>query len=47
MQESYLTIEKQAQAEFVESRSRFIGTIAPVKTEEEALAFIAAHKKQY
>jgi uncharacterized YigZ family protein len=47
MEQSYLTIQKQAQAEFTESRSRFIGTIAPVKTEAEALAFIAALKKQY
>ncbi|MBR2338831.1 MAG: YigZ family protein [Clostridia bacterium] len=47
MEQSYLTIKEQASAEFVESRSRFIGTIRPVTSEEEALAFIAALKKQY
>ncbi len=47
MADAYLTIKEQAFAEFTESRSRFIGTIRPVKTEAEALAFIAALKKQY
>lgn len=47
MEMSYLTIKEQAVAEFVESRSRFIGTICPVTSEEEALAFIASLKKQY
>ncbi len=47
MASSYLTVGKEACAEFTESRSRFIGTIKPVTTEAEALAFIAALKKQY
>lgn len=47
VESAYLTIGQQASAEFTESRSRFIGTIRPVKTEAEALEFIAALKKQY
>ena len=43
----YLTIARAAVAEFVEKRSRFIGAIQPVTTEEEALAFIRARQKQY
>ena len=33
--------------EFVEKKSRFIGRVWPVETEEEALAHIAAMKKQH
>ena len=44
---SYKTTEKKAQDEFVEQRSRFIGYVRPVKTEEEALAFIEEKKKQH
>lgn len=36
----YKTIRKRASDEFVEKKSRFIGYIAPVETEEEAIAFI-------
>lgn len=36
----YTTIEAPAQDEFVERRSRFIGQIAPVTSEEEAMAFL-------
>lgn len=43
----YLTIARAAVDEFVEKRSRFIGAIQPVTTEEEALAFIRARQKQY
>lgn len=43
----YTTIAAEAADEFVERRSRFIGAVRPVTTEEEALAFInekrAAH----
>lgn len=41
MEKGYSTIAAPAAAEFVEKRSRFIGQIAPVTTEEEALAFLA------
>ena len=36
----YKTIKKRASDEFVEKKSRFIGYIAPVETEDEAIAFI-------
>ena len=38
--ESYKTIEGTAQAEYEEKKSRFIGQVAHVETEEEALAFL-------
>lgn len=41
---AYKTIAAPAEAEIVEKKSRFIGQIAPVATEEEALAFIAEVK---
>ncbi len=47
MEGSYKTIEKEAQDEFTEQRSRFIGYVRPVKTEKEALAFIEEKKKQH
>ncbi|MEG0542212.1 MAG: YigZ family protein [Angelakisella sp.] len=43
----YVTIDAQAQDEFVERRSRFIGTIAPVTTEEEAVAFVNELRSRY
>ena len=47
MSDRYRTVRQEAADEFVERRSRFIGTIKPVTTEEDALAFIADRKKQY
>ena len=41
---AYRTIAEVAGAEIVEKKSRFIGRIAPVADEEEALAFIAEVK---
>lgn len=38
--DEYTTIRSYAEDEFVERRSRFIGAVKPVTTEEEALAFI-------
>lgn len=43
----YITVEAEGQDEFIERKSRFIGSCRPVKTEEEALAFIAALKTKY
>lgn len=40
MPADYLTIEHEASPEFVERRSRFIGYIKPVNTEQQALEFI-------
>ena len=37
---NYLTISKPAEASFVEKRSEFIGYIAPVSTNEEAVDFV-------
>lgn len=42
----YRTVEKEALAEFVERRSRFIGSVKPVKTEEEAVSFINSVKSK-
>ena len=38
--EGYRTIQAPAQDEFIEKKSRFIGHIAPVRSEEEAVAFV-------
>lgn len=43
----YRTIEKEASAEFVERRSRFIGYAKPVKTENEAVSFINEIKAKH
>lgn len=42
----YKTISEYAQDEFVEKKSRFIGYIMPVQTEQEALDFINRISKQ-
>ena len=39
--EAYKTIEGSAQAEYEERKSRFIGQVAHVETEEEAVAFLS------
>ena len=44
---AYKTVAAPAIAEIVEKKSRFIGHIAPVATEEEALAFIGAVKAEH
>ncbi len=43
----YKTIAAPAQDEFVEKRSRFIGYITPVTTEEQALEFINGLKSKH
>lgn len=45
--QQYKTVRKEGYDEFTEQRSRFIGYVKPVKTEEEALAFINEKKKQH
>ena len=47
MEQSYRTIGGIGTDEFVEKRSRFIGHIVPVTTEEEAQAVIATRKKEF
>lgn len=43
----YITLERVGKAEITERRSVFIGSASPAKTEEEALAFIAAAKAEH
>lgn len=43
----YLTIKERAEDQFIEKKSRFIGYIAPVKTPEEAAAFVAEIKQKH
>lgn len=43
----YITVSEGGQGEIVEKKSRFIATVRPVSSEEEALAFIAEMKKNY
>lgn len=45
--EQYIMLSKGAQAELIEKKSRFIATICPVSSEEEAAAFIEEMKKKY
>ncbi len=47
MAEGYRTVEAPAQDEFVEKKSRFIGHIAPVRTEEEAVAFLNSVRERH
>lgn len=46
-QKGKVTLYKRADAEIIEKKSRFIGHVTPVKTEQEAQAFILEIKKQY
>ena len=43
----YITVRQEGVDQFVERKSRFIGSCRPVETEEEALAFVAEKKSQY
>ena len=43
----YKVIFEGGQDEIVEKKSRFIATVRPVETEEEAVSFIAEMKKKY
>lgn len=45
--QAYTTIKAEASDEFIEKRSRFIGSIRPVCSEEEAAAFIAELKSAH
>ena len=44
---AYRTVAARVTAEIVEKRSRFIAQLAPVASEEEALAFIAAVRAEH
>ncbi len=43
--QSYKTVEREASDEFIEQRSRFIGYVKPVLTEEQAVEFINEKKR--
>ena len=45
--QSYKTVKQYGEGEIEEKKSRFLGKVKPVETEEEALAFIESIKKQY
>lgn len=47
MLSQYKTVYCGGDAEIIEKKSRFIATVRPVKTEEEALAFIENMRKKY
>lgn len=47
MAERYKTIWKGGEGELTEKKSRFIATVEPVESEEEAIAFIERMKKKY
>lgn len=43
----YTTVKMENSDEFIEKKSRFIGTCCPVKTQEEALEFFGRIKSKY
>ena len=45
--ESYLVPRAKAQAEYIEKKSRFIGQVFPVTSEQEAKGFIESVRKQH
>ena len=44
---AYVSVLKQASAEYIDRKSQFIGYARPVKTKEEALEFIAEIRKKH
>ena len=47
MLEQYRTVYEGGEGEITEKKSRFIATVHPVESEEEALAFLEEMKKKY
>ena len=47
MLEQYKTVYEGGEGEIIEKKSRFIATVRPVETEEEALVFLEEMKKKY
>ena len=43
----YRTIYRGGEDEIIEKKSRFIATVVPVNTEEEALEFVEKTRKKY
>ena len=44
---AYRIVYEGGEAEIIEKKSRFIATVRPIETEEEAIEFIAKMKKKY
>ena len=44
---AYCVVHRGGEGEIIEKKSRFIATVRPVETEEEAVAFINEMKKKY
>ena len=44
---SYVTVRGEAESEFVEKKSRFIGQVCPASSEEEALRFVEKIRARY
>lgn len=47
MSEEYKAVYEGGEGELIEKKSRFIATVIPAESEEEALVFIEAMKKKY
>lgn len=47
MLEAFKTVYRGGEAEIIEKKSRFIGTVRPVESEEEAFAFLEEMRKKY
>ena len=47
MTESYKIVYRGGKGELIEKKSRFIADIKPVKTEEEALAWVEEIRRRY
>ena len=47
MEKEYRTVENEARSEFTEKKSRFICYVCPVKTQQEAAAFISRIKSRH
>ncbi len=47
LKEKYRTVSQEASGEITEKRSRFIAAVKPVRTEDEATAFIEELRKKY
>ena len=45
--EPFKIVERGGSGEIEEKKSRFIGTVSPAETEEEALSFVESMKKKY
>ena len=47
METEYRTVYKGGEGEITEKKSRFIATVSPASSEEEALLFIESMRKKY